>query len=206
MPAKYAASARKTINKQCYQILMTNPAIYDGVQLFSSAHKNLLAKGTGITQETIQGMILALQDQKDQFGEAVIIRPATIIVPIGYMFDMYSLFFSPTINTSDNTQAANPLYDYRNSITVVEDPTINALCGGFGNKMPWWLLGAKDDTDFVEVAYLNGKEIPAFRRMETPGQLGFVWDIYLDWGISVMDYRGAIMNPGIEVKNPIELA
>ena len=52
--------------------------------------------------------------------------------------------------------------------------------------------------------YLNGQEIPNIRRMETPGTLGFVWDIYLDWGISVMDYRGAIKNPGVEVKNPID--
>ena len=206
IPARYAASARKTINKQCYQILVNNPAVYDGVQLFSTTHKNLLAKGTGITKEAVQGMILALQNQEDQFGDAIIIRPAIIIVPSGYMFDMYTLFFSPTINTTDNTQAVNPLYRYKDSITVVEDPTINALCGGFGNKMPWWLLGAKADTDFVEVDYLNGQEIPTIRRMETPGQLGFVWDIYLDWGISVMDYRGAIMNPGIEVKNPIDLA
>jgi len=205
IPAKYAASARKTINKQCYQILVNNPAIYDGTALFSSTHFNLLAKGTGITKEAVQGMILALQNQKDQFGEAIIIRPAVIIVPSGYMFDMYTLFFSPTISTSGNTQAVNPLYRYKDSITVVEDPTINALCGGFGNVMPWWLLGAKDDTDFIEVDYLNGQEIPTIRRMETPGTLGFVWDIYLDWGISVMDYRGAIKNPGIAVKNPIEL-
>ncbi len=206
IPAKYAASARKTINKQCYQILVNNPAIYDGTALFSNTHFNLLSKGTGITKEAVQGMILALQNQKDQFGEAIIIRPAVIIVPSGYMFDMYTLFFSPTISTSGNTQAVNPLYRYKDSITVVEDPTINALCGGFGNVMPWWLLGAKDDTDFIEVDYLNGQEIPTIRRMETPGTLGFVWDIYLDWGISVMDYRGAIKNPGIEVKNPIELA
>ncbi len=206
IPAKYAASARKTINKQCYQILVKNPAIYDGTPLFSKAHFNLLAKGTGITKEAVQGMILALQNQKDQFNEAIIIRPAIIIVPSGYMFDMYTLFYSPTINTTNNTQAVNPLYRYKDSITVVEDPTINALCGGFGNVMPWWLLGAKDDTDFIEVDYLNGQEIPIIRRMESPGTLGFVWDIYLDWGISVMDYRGAIKNPGIEVKNPIELA
>ena len=206
VPAKYAASARRTINKQCYKILVDNPAIYDGTALFSKNHANLLAKGTGITKEAVQGMILALQNQKDQFGEACIIRPAIIIVPAGYMFDMYTLFYSPTINTADNTQAVNPLYNYRESITVIEDPTINALCGGFGNVMPWWLLGAKDDTDFMEVDYLNGQEIPTIRRMETPGTLGFVWDIYLDWGVSIMDYRGAIKNPGVAVNNPIEMA
>lgn len=203
VPAKYAASARKTINKQCYQILVNNPAIYDGTALFSKAHGNLVTTGTGITQASMQAMIMALQNQTDEFGDAIIVRPATLIVPAGMAFDIYTLFNSPTINTEGNTQAVNPLYRYANQIQVVEDPTINVLCGGFGNVMPWWLLGAKDDTDFMEVDYLNGQEIPTIRRMETPGTLGFVWDIYLDWGISVMDWRGAIKNPGVKIENPL---
>lgn len=203
IPARYAASARKTINKQVYQIMVNNPAIYDGTVLFSSAHGNLVTTGTGITQASMQAMILALQNQTDEFGEAIIVRPATIVVPAGMAFDIYTLFNSPTINAEGNTQAVNPLYRYANQIQVVEDPTINVLCGGFGNVMPWWLLGSKDDTDFIEVDYLNGQEIPTIRRMETAGSLGFVWDIYLDWGISVMDWRGAIKNPGVTIANPL---
>lgn len=203
IPAKYAASARKTINKQVYEILVKNPAIYDGTALFSQAHGNLVKTGTGITQASMQAMIMALQGQLDEFGDACIIRPATIIVPSGMAFDIYTLFNSPTINTEGNTQAVNPLYRYANQIQVIEDPTINVLCGGYGNTMPWFLLGSKDDTDFIEVDYLNGQEIPTIRRMETAGTLGFVWDIYLDWGISVMDWRGAIKNPGVQIANPL---
>ena len=55
------------------------------------------------------------------------------------------------------------------------------------------------------IDYLNGQEIPNIRRMEAPGQLGFIWDIYLDWGISVMDYRGAVKNPGIKVDTKLKL-
>lgn len=206
LPARYAASARKTINKQVFQILLDNPAIYDGAQLFSSAHKNLLGAGTGITQEAVQTMIMALATQKDQFGEAIIINPSKIVVPSGLKFDMYTLFNSPYIETKDNTQAVNPLYQYRGELEVIEDPTINALCGGMGKVMPWFLIGATSDTDFIEVDYLNGQEIPTIRRSETVGQLGFVWDIYLDWGISVMDFRGAVKNPGVEVKTKLDLA
>lgn len=206
LPARYAASARKTINKQVFKILLNNPAIYDGAQLFSSAHKNLLGAGTGITQEAVQTMIMALATQKDQFGEAIIINPSKIVVPSGLKFDMYTLFNSPYIETKDNTQAVNPLYQYRGELEVIEDPTINALCGGMGKVMPWFLIGATSDTDFIEVDYLNGQEIPTIRRSETVGQLGFVWDIYLDWGISVMDFRGAVKNPGVEVKTKLDLA
>ena len=42
IPARHAAAARRTINTQCYQILMGNPAIYDGKKLFSAEHRNLL--------------------------------------------------------------------------------------------------------------------------------------------------------------------
>lgn len=203
IPAKYAASARKTINKQVYSILVNNPAIYDGVALFHSNHKNVLATGTGVTQAAMQAMIMALQTQEDQFGEAIIVRPAKLVVPVGLAFDFYTLFHSPTINGSGNTQAVNPLYRYANQIEIIEEPTINVLCGGFGNTMPWFLLGASEDTDFIEVDYLNGQEIPTIRRMEVAGQLGFVWDIYLDWGISVMDFRGAIKNPGVQIDSPL---
>ena len=206
IPSRYAASARKTQNKQVYEALVGNPTIYDGLQLFGGKHKNLLAEGTGITQEAMQTMIMALANQQDQFGQAIIINPATLIVPSGMKFDMYTLFNSPTINTTANTQAVNPLYQYRESIEVVEDPTINALCGGFGKKMPWFLVGSAGDTDFMQMDYLNGDQIPKIRRMEAPGTLGFIWDIYLDWGLTIMDYRGCVKNPGIEVDTKLKLA
>lgn len=204
IPSKYAAAARKTQNKQVYQILCKNPAIYDGTPMFSASHKNILASGTGVTREALMKMIAVLQTQTDQFGEAIIINPATIVVPSGYAFDIYAVLYSPTIHTEGNTQSVNPLYRYRDLLEVVEEPTINVLCGGFGNEMPWFLVGAKSDTDFIEVDYLNGQEIPIIRRMEVAGQLGYVWDMYLDWGVSVMDYRGAVKNKGIVVESPLD--
>lgn len=203
LPAKYAAAARKTQNKQVYEILCNNPAVYDGKQLFSTNHKNVLATGTGVTAAALQNMIMALQTQVDQFGEAIIVNPATLVVPSGYAFEVYSMLFSPTINTAGNTQAVNPLYKYNQMIEVVEDPTINVLCGGFGNVMPWFLIGNKNDTDFIQVDYLNGQEVPTIQKSAVAGQLGLVWDVYLDWGITVMDYRGAVKNPGIQIDSPL---
>lgn len=202
IPSRYAAAARRTINTQCYRILMDNPKIYDGKQLFHKDHGNLITTGTGITQAALQAMILALSTQKDEFDQPIIVRPGAIIVPAGLTFDLYTIFNSPYIHTDGNTQAVNPLYQYRD-LRIIEDPTINALAGGFGNVMPWFMAANSTDSAFIEVDYLNGQEVPTIRRMETPGQLGFVWDIYLDWGINVMDFRGAIKNNGVAIKNPL---
>ena len=199
LPARHAAAARRTINRQCYEILMKNPKIYDGKVLFSADHKNLLKTGTGITKEAVQAMIMAISTQKDQFDQAITIRPAMLVLPVGMGFDLFTLFNSPTIQTTDNTQAVNPLYRY--GLQQVEDPEINRLAED--GAAPWFMLGATEDTAFIEVDYLNGQEVPSIRRMETAGQLGFVWDNYLDWGIQVMDYRGAVKNPGIKIENTL---
>ena len=199
LPARYAAAARRTINRRCYEILMNNPKIYDGLDLFGKDHKNLLKTGTGITKEAVQAMIMAISTQKDQFEQAIAIRPAMLVLPVGMGFDLFTLFNSPTIQTTDNTQAVNPLYRY--GLQQVEDPEINRLAGA--GAAPWFLLGNTEDTAFIEVDYLNGQEVPNIRRSETVGQLGFVWDIYLDWGIQVMDYRGAVKNPGVKIENAL---
>ena len=75
---------------------------------------------------------------------------------------------------------------------MVQTPVLNFLAGS--GKVPWFLqaTGARG----IQVDYLNGQETPTIRRMETPGTLGFVWDIYLDWGVAVRDYRSFVRNEG----------
>lgn len=203
IPARFAAAARKTINTQVYKVLLGDTTIYDGEKLFSEKHRNLLTQGTLPTMESVQAMIMVLSTQTDEFGQPIIMRPKELIVPAGFAFLIYTLFNSPYIQTESNTQAVNPLYNYRNTLDVIEDPTINALSGGWGQTMPWFITADGADSDFIEVDYLNGQDVPQIRRMEAPGQLGFIWDIWLDWGITVMDFRGAVKNPGAAVKDPL---
>lgn len=202
IPKQYAASAKRTQNEQVYRILFDNPTIYDGNKLFDKdKHGNVLKTGTGVTLEALQKMIMAMGNQKDEFGEPIMINVKGLIVPIGLAFDLRTILDSPTINTTGNTQAVNPLYSYRN-LEVVEDPTLNALAGK--NACPWFLFANSADTGFIQVDYLNGNETPLIRRSEKAGTLGFVWDIFLDWAISVRDYRGAIRNNGVALANPLD--
>ena len=203
MPARYAAAARKTINSQVYSIMYNNSTIYDGVALFHANHKNLMTSGNvgAPTMALVQKMILALGTQTDEFGQAAIIRPRYIVCGVGYGFLFYTIFHSATVQTSENTQAANPLVNYASNIEIIEDPTLNVLAGA--NACPWFIIADQGDSEFIEVDYLNGNDIPTIRRMETPGQLGFIWDIYLDWGVTVTDFRGAVKNPGAVIANPL---
>lgn len=190
VPGLYAQAAKKTIDKQVYKILFDNSKIFDGVALFHNNHKNLIGTGSAPSQAAIQAMMLLMMKQTDHFGDPIYITPSKIVVPVGYGFDLDVIFHSAQVPGSNNNDY-NPLYN--KSIEKVETPMLNALAGS--NACPWFMLG--EGAPGIQVDYLNGKEEPTIRRMEAPGTLGFVWDIYLDWGIAVRDYRSMVKNPGV---------
>ena len=191
VPGLYATAAKKTIDKQVYSILFNNATIFDGTALFTAGHKNLITTNVAPTQASIQAAILQMQKQTDQFGDAIYMTPRTLVVPVGYEFDLAVIFRSTQVTGSDHNDI-NPLYNY--PLQIVRSPVLNAMAGS-GN-CPWFLFADETSARGIQVDYLNGQETPTVRRMETPGTLGFTWDIWLDWGISVRDFRGIVRTAG----------
>ena len=196
VPGLYATAAKKTIDKQVYKLLFDGKTrnIFDGNPLFdkNTHHKNLAATDAAPTAAAIQKLILQMQRQTDQFGDAIYMTPAIIAVGVGYEFDLAVIFHSAQVVGSNNNDI-NPLYNY--PLEIVQSPLLNAMTAS-GAKTPWFMFADTASAKGIQVDYLNGQETPTVRRMETPGQLGFVWDIYLDWGISVRDWRGIYRNDG----------
>lgn len=191
IPGAYATKAKMTLDKQVYSLIFDNKKIFDGKPLFDAAHANVMPAGAKPSQQTIQKMILQMQRQKDQFGEAIYVTPKWIIVPVGYEFDLAVILHSTQVTGSSNNDI-NPLYNY--PINIVQTPVLNAMAAG--KAAPWFMVADPMSAKSIQVDYLNGQETPIVRRMETPGTLGFTWDIYTDWGIAVRDFRGINKNPG----------
>ena len=218
VPGLYATSAKRTINKQVYKILIDNPAIFDGVSLFDNAHNNLIASGAAPSIDTLQAAMLKLLHQKDPFGDSIMVEPKYVIVPVGYGFKMSQILEGvteigehafwgcsslesvviPEGVTGIGSHTANALYQYRNKLQVIEEGALNVLAGD-GNAIPWFVAGDQRYAKSLQVDYLNGQETPTIRRSEVPGRLGFVWDIWLDWGITAVDFRGIAKNPGTTI-------
>ena len=199
VPGLYATSAKRTINKQVYKILIDNPAIFDGVSLFDNAHNNLIASGAAPSIDTLQAAMLKLLHQTDPFGDSIMVEPKYVIVPVGYGFKMSQILETAMIDvTGIGSHTANALYQYRNKLQVIEEGALNVLAGS-GNAIPWFVAGDQRYAKSLQVDYLNGQETPTIRRSEVPGRLGFVWDIWLDWGITAVDFRGIAKNPGTTI-------
>lgn len=199
VPGLYAMSAKRTINKQVYEILVKNPAIFDGVSLFDNAHNNLIDTGAAPSIESLQAIMLKLLNQVDPFGDSIMVQPKYVIVPVGYGFKLSQILETALIDvTGIGSHTANALYQYRNKLQVIEEGALNTLAGS-GSAIPWFVAGDKAYAKSLQVDYLNGQETPTIRRSEVPGRLGFVWDIWLDWGITAVDFRGIAKNPGVTI-------
>lgn len=194
VPAIYAARAKRQINRQCYRILYNNGTIFDGKTLFHADHGNLMETGFAPTVDSMKAMLVKMMTQKDPFGESINVVPETVIVPVGYEFLLDVLFNSDRVPGSANNDI-NPLRNRK--MKVVSDGELNALAGS--GVCPWFMAANWMTARGIQVDYLNGQKQPTIRRGEKPGVLGFVWDIYLDWGISVRDYRGLLKNPGVKL-------
>lgn len=199
IPGLYAQRAKKSIDKEVYLKLFKNGNFADGKPLFHKDHGNLLKEGTEPSQAEIQKMILAMQNQKDQFGEAIYMVPRYIIVPVGYGMQLDVILHSAYVTGSSNNDI-NPLVS--KNLKVIETPVLNVLAGT--SAAPWFMVADKSSARSLQVEYLNGQEMPTVRKAERPGTLGYTWDIFLDWGVSERDYRGMVKNPGVAMKSPLE--
>lgn len=198
VPGLYATAAKRTIDRQVYGILFGNPVIFDGKKLFCKEHGNLLKTSGAPSLETIQAALLLIQRQTDPWGDPIYITPRNIVTGIGYEFELKKVFHSTLVPGSNNNDI-NPLNEY--PLSTIQSPVLNGLAGE--GAVPWFLTADAMSVRGIQVDYLNGQQTPTIRRMETPGVLGFAWDIYLDWGIAVRDFRGLVRNDGTTIESPL---
>ena len=50
--------------------------------------------------------------------------------------------------------------------------------------------------DTVEITYLNGQKTPVIESQISFDVLGMKWRIYIDYGVTLLDYRGLYKNAG----------
>lgn len=199
MPAQFASRAKRTINRQVYEKLYQNPAEFDGVPLFHAAHRNLISDGSAPSIAVMEKMIQMMGMQEDQFGESIMVEPASVIVPMGWGMRVSQLLGTAEIDVDGiGSHTVNVLNtEYRSKIKIVQEGVLNVLAGE--NACPWFMAADPRLAKGIQVDYLNGVTTPTFRRSEKAGYLGFVWDIWLDWVVSAMDFRGVLRNNGVKL-------
>ena len=189
VPEAYVRAAGRGINKLVYKQLNDNVAIYDGTALFHATHKNLAAAGDYIETAAVGAGRAAMRKQKNLRGkETLNIAPTYLLVPAARETDAQKFLWSIADPSSNNAGVVNV---FRNSLTPVVDAELDET-----SEIAWYLAAAPGDIDTIEVTYLNGNDMPILESQVGFDFLGIKWRIYIDYGVTVLDYRGLYKNPG----------
>lgn len=189
MIASNALAAARQINRHVYELLTKNPKLeIDGKELFHADHKNVGAAGA-LSIATLAEMRKLMRLQKGLDGKATLnLMPETLLVPAALEVEALKLLTSLADPSQSNSGVANVL---RNSMTPVVEAELDKV-----SETAHYALANRLATDGIGVDFLNGQNSISLKRGEPMGQLGMQWDMWIDYGLYVGDWRGITKNEG----------
>jgi phage major head subunit gpT-like protein len=170
-------------------MLGNNATIYDGKALFHADHSNLAASGAVISKDSVGAREAAMMTQKNLRGlEVLNINPSYMLIPVALKNTAKIFLKSGSDPDSLNPQIINP---YQNSVQAIWDAELDGY-----SSTAWYLAASANDVDTIEVDYLNGDDMPKIESRLGFDFLGVEFRIFIDYGVTVLDYRGLQKDPG----------
>lgn len=184
-------AGRRSIESAVYAMLAENgglgPNMLDGNPLFDASHGNI-GTGAALSIASIDADRVLMGSQQDISGNDFLdLRPSIWLGPLA------SGGTARVINDSqfdpDSTNALQRPNKVRGLFTDVVD---TARLSG----TRYYLFANPNDAPVLEVAFLNGESEPMLVMEEQFSSRGTKWRATLDFGVGVVDYRGAVTNAG----------
>jgi len=181
-------AARRTIEADVFALLLSNPTMGDGIALFHASHANLAGSGAVPSVDALEAARVAMAQQMDISGNDYLdLRPNVWLGPMSKGGDVRVL-----VNAQYDPDTANKLQKPNkvNGIvqSIVDSPRITGT--------DWYLFADPAEAPVIEVAFLNGEQMPFLDSVEGFEVDGLQWKVRLDYGVAAIDYRGAYKNPG----------
>lgn len=187
IPRKMGMAAKGTIGDLVYGILTSNPTLADGVALFHNTHNNLsTGAGSALSVDSLDAARTKMRTQKTSKASGkerpLNIRPAYVLTPVALESKATQLINSSSVPTAQvNQGVANPIQGFAQ---VIAEPRLD------DNSATAWYLASQQGTDTIEVAYLNGVEVPYMEQQQGFTVDGVATKVRIDAGVAPLDFRG----------------
>lgn len=185
VPMKFGRAAKATVGDLVYAVLIDNEKMSDKKALFSADHKNMITGGMDV--ETISAGRTAMRQQKE--GERTLnIRPAFMLVPTTLETQAIQVVKSGSVKGADvNSNIINPVRDLAE---IIAEPRLDDA------SEKDWYMASRQGSDTIEVAYLNGIDVPYIDQLEGFTSDGVTTKVRIDAGVAPVDYRGLLKVSG----------
>lgn len=199
IPKRLGQAAARTLGKRVWAAILGNANSGDGNAFFSAAHNNLI---TGADYALgVDGLSYAravFAKQTDQNGDAIDVLPAFLAAP-PELSAMAEMLYSATY--VNETTAQNKARPNQNPNAGKVEPVISAQLSNAKNtgysSTAYYLFADPNVIPAVQVAYLNGVKVPKIEQGDLDfDRLGIGFRAYFDYGVALVDYRGALKVTG----------
>lgn len=188
LAAMLGRAAKRTVEADVYALLASNPTLSDGIALFHATHGNLAGSGAAPSVTSVDAMRVAMLSQKDvSKNDFLDMRPAVVLAPVslgGALRLVNQNEYDPS--TSNKFQVANIVRGLFRD--VVDTPRLSGTA--------WYSFADPQEAPVIEVAFLDGNDMPYLESQQGWSVDGTAWKVRLDFGVGAVDYRGAYLNPG----------
>ena len=180
--ADYGGATSRTIEHVVYTYMISNPVLKDGFRLFSAEHKNLIAPGA-MTEEIWQEVLIKMMSQV-AVGSTVDylnLSPEILVTSI------QDWFIANELNTRETGAEAKSTIGWFAQDNIVKTQRM----AGVGSIY----IGNTTSAPVFRVGFLNGQQSPQVRVEDDFNSADFRMRIMSDFGVGVMNWRGAVMHP-----------
>jgi len=186
------AAGNRVIDRAVFALLVSNPTMSDGNSLFSAAHNNYLATGSGtapsVASLDLARIALATQTAPGDDAEPLDIVPGAAVCPTtlgGEMRVINDAEYDP--DTPNKLQKPNKV---RGLVADIVDTA------RLTNSTGWYVFGNPELNPVIEVSFLNGQRAPRVVRKESFRTSGISLKVEFPFGVNAVDWRGGYFNYG----------
>ena len=204
-----AGSMRRRQNQDAYDLLTTASLVgptmtEDSVALFNAAsHYNLnatsgLATHTliGTNNKLLRNMPLPKPDNKSktQFSNHV----AKYLISGTQNERLVRLLLGAAYDLSVTNSAVSQAPNLYSGIIPVFDPYLQSILDANSKGNAFYMATDPALLGHLTIGYLAGQRVPMLRSQPSfvSMSLGYIWDMYMEWGMGFEDWRGIVYNDG----------
>ena len=193
IPQLMGRNAAAQLDRDFFAGLVANPAMGDGQNLFSAAHKNQLTGATSaLSVAALNKARALLLKQTDAAGNPLNLRPRYLVVPpeLYGLAEQIAYGDTLTVSTAQDAPAGtyNPIRGWDLQVVAAAE---------LSDAKAWYLLTDPARGATFDIAYLRGQQTPIVERDSAPfNYRGLAFRCFFDYGIAALDFRGAIYAAG----------
>jgi hypothetical protein len=185
IPTRLGRAAAQTLFEFAWDMVATNPTIYDSVALFHGSHANL--GSTALASSSLIAARTAMMKQADMSNSKRLgIKPKYLVVPIDLEQTAYEL-----------TQTDREVASANNTVNFIRQFGLTPIVVDYWTDANnWFLIADKNLVPTIEIGFFNGREDPELFLQDMPN-VGSVFSndvltykIRHIYGGAVVDYRG----------------